>query len=641
MPGPLKVLIAEDDPADAEVLLRELVRGGFEPDHRRVENAAEFRKALLESSWDIVICDHAMPSFDSFAALKIVREMVASLPFIVVSGSVGEEIAVEVMKAGANDYLMKDKLIRLAPAVEHELREAEARRRHDAAEAVWYRLGLAVEGIAEIVTLYDADDRLVLFNRAFRNLNAKVADDIHLGMTFEELIRVLVSGGLVPEDTGREESWISERLERHRNPGRPLGIARQDDIWVRTNEQRLPDGGSISISLDITEQKRAEAALRESEARYARAVAGTSDGIWDWNLQTDECYFAPRWAEILGYAPDQLAPVRKTFVDLLDPVDRDRVSEAVRAHVEDKQPYDLELRLRHKSGEYLWIRIRGQAVWDEDGRPLRMAGSIADITEQRDLEQQRRQAEKMEALGVLAGGIAHDFNNMLFAIIGLTESVRNKIPDGDARRRTLDGVIEASERAKELVRQILAFSRQDEPSPRRIDLSVVAEEALRLIRATLPSTIEIRHKLDPNCGGVVADPTQIHQVIVNLAANAADAMEGRPGLLEVGLDRAVVTPGSYARLTVSDTGRGMDARTRRRIFDPFFTTKEIGLGTGMGLAVVHGIVTSYGGTIVVSSEAGRGTRFEIYLPSIAVESEAQPDPPTDPPAGTPTGGLSE
>ncbi|MCH8188144.1 MAG: response regulator [Proteobacteria bacterium] len=134
MPGPLKVLIAEDDPAGAEVLLRELVRGGFEPDHRRVENAAEFRKALLESSWDIVICDHAMPSFDSFAALKIVREMVASLPFIVVSGSVGEEIAVEVMKAGANDYLMKDKLIRLAPAVERELREAESRRRHDAAE---------------------------------------------------------------------------------------------------------------------------------------------------------------------------------------------------------------------------------------------------------------------------------------------------------------------------------------------------------------------------------------------------------------------------------------------------------------------------------------------------------------------------
>ena len=196
----------------------------------------------------------------------------------------------------------------------------------------------------------------------------------------------------------------------------------------------------------------------------------------------------------------------------------------------------------------------------------------------------------------------------------------------------MDGALKAGDRAQELVRQILAFSRQDDRRPRQVDLQVIITEALQLARAMVPATIEIHRDLDTACGIVVVDPTHMNQIIVNLAANAVDALKGKTGLLEVKLYRVVVEehstacapeldPGSYARLTVHDNGYGMDDQTMAHIFDPFFTTKEIGEGTGMGLSVVHDIVAGYGGAVVVSSEVGHGASFEIYLPLAEVEGE--------------------
>ncbi len=233
---------------------------------------------------------------------------------------------------------------------------------------------------------------------------------------------------------------------------------------------------------------------------------------------------------------------------------------------------------------------------------------------------------------MLAGGIAHEFNNMLFAMIGLTESVRNALPEGNEERADLEGVLEAGERAQELVRQILAFSRQDEAHPHPVDLQHVLTGAIRLVRATLPATIAIRQNLDKISRPVLVDPTHGHQIFLNLASNAADAMKENGGLLDVRLDQVIaddrliarlpeLAPGPYARLTVRDTGCGMDNRILGRIFDPFFTTKEVGVGTGMGLAAVHGVVESYSGAIDVSSRLGRGTTFEIYLPLWAGEDE--------------------
>ncbi len=281
------------------------------------------------------------------------------------------------------------------------------------------------------------------------------------------------------------------------------------------------------------------------------------------------------------------------------------------------------LAVREGAQDYL---VKGQADGDLLARAIRYAIERKRAEEERvALAAQPRQTQKMEALGRLAGGIAHDFNNLLVPIMGLTELSMAEAPAKSDLRSNLEEVLDACERARELVEQILAFSREDEPEHHPIELHRVVSEAAKLLRATLPTTIELRQHIDKHSGAVLANTTEINQVMMNLGSNAADAMGAKGGVLEVTLGEAEVTdeiaaghaalePGRYLKLTVNDTGCGMDEETVRRIFDPFYTTKEVGKGTGMGLAVVHGIVTSHGGAITVASEPGRGTRFDIYFP---------------------------
>lgn len=269
-------------------------------------------------------------------------------------------------------------------------------------------------------------------------------------------------------------------------------------------------------------------------------------------------------------------------------------------------------------------------------------GVVRDITLRKHLESQLRQAQKMEALGTLVGGIAHDFNNILAVILGYTELAQAKVPPRSPIRRNLQEALQAARRAKDLVQQILAFSRHTEVERRPVRLLPLVREALALLRASLPSTIEMRHFLDPDVGSVLADPTQIHQIMMNLGANAEYAMRQTGGLLEVRLEAVDVAavaatahpqlkPGAYVRLTVRDTGHGMTPDVMERIFEPFFTTKGVGEGTGMGLAVVHGIVTSHGGAITVDSTPGQGTTFTIYLPRLQeAVAESLPAPPPIP-----------
>jgi len=248
-----------------------------------------------------------------------------------------------------------------------------------------------------------------------------------------------------------------------------------------------------------------------------------------------------------------------------------------------------------------------------------------DITERKQLQTQLQQALKMEAIGKLAGGIAHDFNNVLYSIIGYTELTMDDVPEGSLARKNLKEVFKGAMRAKDMVQQILAFSRKDDTQKKPIKVQSVVKEALKLLRTSIPSTIEIRQSIDADCGPVLADPTQIHQVIMNFATNAYQAMLEKGGVLELTLMEEEIgsddsdfdlDPGTYLKLTVSDTGYGMDNVVMGKIFDPYFTTRGPGEGTGMGLAVVHGIVKSHGGNITVYSELGEGTAFSVYLPLI-------------------------
>ena len=279
----------------------------------------------------------------------------------------------------------------------------------------------------------------------------------------------------------------------------------------------------------------------------------------------------------------------------------------------------------HKLGKTLLVSA--SPLYDGGGRFVGLVHTAKDISEQKKMEQQFRQAQKMEAMGTLAGGIAHDFNNILAAIIGFGDLAVADLPPGSRAGEDLNEVLAAADRAKTLVKQILSFSRQVERDQQPILIHLIVKEALKLLRASIPTTIEIRSEIDTDCGPVMADPTQIHQVLMNLCTNAYHAMADG-GILAVGLKKGQNIPvdplgrlglpsSACVVLEVSDTGCGMDQNTVERIFDPYFTTKAEGKGTGLGLAMVHGIVVSHHGRITVDSEPGRGSTFRVYLPRLA------------------------
>jgi len=257
---------------------------------------------------------------------------------------------------------------------------------------------------------------------------------------------------------------------------------------------------------------------------------------------------------------------------------------------------------------------------------------LEEVIRQRSAELQK--VQKLEAIGTLAGGIAHDFNNILSAILGYSEMAREDLPDDSQARKDIDKVIEAGKRATELVRQILTFSRQDSQDFKPMQIQFIIKEALKLLRSTIPTTIEIRESIDTNCGPILANATQIHQLLMNLCTNAQYAMLEKGGILTVSLSRLDVPVaseidnvrllrGTYAKLTVADTGIGMDSATLSKIFDPFFTTKEIGKGSGLGLSVVHGIVNTHNGRITVASRPGKGTEFNLYFPMIDIREQPE------------------
>ncbi|HSB71652.1 MAG TPA: ATP-binding protein [Candidatus Methylomirabilis sp.] len=380
------------------------------------------------------------------------------------------------------------------------------------------------------------------------------------------------------------------------------------------------------LERELAERRQMEEALGVSQAYFSNIVEISEDAIISidpghritlFNLGAEKI-FGYRAADVLGKPVEMLIPRRfmesharhvESFAsspDILRPMNERGV---VFGRREDGTEFPAEASISK-------FEVKGERV---------LTVRLRDITERKRMEAQIRQSQKMEAIGTLAGGIAHDFNNLLAAIIGHAELVTDNVPRDGTAWQDLQHVLAAGKRAKDLVRQILTFSRQTEQERRPVSVSMIANEALRLLRASLPATIEIRQHIDPEAGDVLADASQIHQILMNLCTNAEHAMRERGGVLDVNVkgvavDRSFASshpplrPGPHVRLTIRDTGQGMPPHVRERIFEPFFTTKGPGEGTGMGLAVVHGIVAGHRGAISVDTAPERGTKFEIYLP---------------------------
>src|SRR5437763_3989386 len=515
MGKPLRVLMVEDSEDDALLVLRELRAAGYDLTHERVDTAAALEAALDRHPWDLVIGDYSMPHFSGTAALGMLRQRGLDVPYICVSGTITEELAVAAMKAGANDYVTKGQLKRLLPAIERELREAQGRATLRATEA-----------------------------------------------SFATLVEYA-----------------------------PVGIYRSS-----------PEGRFLSVNAAVVRMLGYETAPEVLNLDMAQDV----------------------------YA---------------DAAERQRLVE--RAAISDVQADNVDATGERRDGRLLTVQLSVRAVRNAAGRVDYYETFVRDVTDQRRLQQQVLQSQKMEAVGRLAGGVAHDFNNLLTVITSYSDLVLEGLAPGDAKRDDLEQVRKAADGAAALTRQLLAFSRQQVVEPRVVSLNTVVEGLQKILRRVIGEDIEVTIALAPDLESVRADVGQLEQVLMNLVVNARDAMPTGGRLTvetanvehdpEYARDREAAAVRRFAMLAVTDTGCGMDEATKARIFEPFFTTKETGKGTGLGLATVYGIVKQAGGFIWVYSEPGQGTSFKIYLPAVDATAERTTAAATTPaPRGTET-----
>jgi PAS domain S-box-containing protein len=519
---------------------------------------------------------------------------------------------------------VKDRTAQLVSANEYLKQEIEDRNRaEEALREGEEKYRTIIEGIEEGYFELDLSGNMTFFNDSMCKI---------LGFPRNELVG-MNNRDYTSAETAKKMYDAFNKIYRTGNPEKIMDfeIIKKDGatgiIEISASLRQDASGEPIGfrgVARDVTERKLIEAELIQTKNFLQNILDSSLDGITTTDLRGTTIYTTPRVKDILGYEQKELMGehISKLYVN-----GKEDAKVLMRELMEKGELNDHEMELIRKGGGTMDVSVSASLLRDEKGEVVGTLGIYRDISEKKRLESQLRQAQKLEAIGTLAGGIAHDFNNVLSAVIGYADLARADTAEGSLAQCNLGEVLTAANRAKDLVRQILTFSRQDEQELKPVKVSPIVKEALKFLRASTPSTIEIRQTIQSTNDIVLSDPTKIHQVLMNLGTNAAHAMFKNGGVLEVNLTDVDVdpsdlphhpelTPGPYLKLTVSDTGEGMDRALLERIFDPYFTTKEKGKGTGLGLSVVLGIVKSHKGSIIAYSEPGNGTTFNVYLPRL-------------------------
>jgi PAS domain S-box-containing protein len=612
---------------DVELLQRELRKANIEYELRRVETKEEFLSALSDFKPDIILADYSLPQFSALEALKLLRQEESNVPVILVTGSHSEEAAVECMKEGAEDYILKASLTRLPNALQNTLRKKEAERNKEAAEQALqqreaqYRL--ITENTRDLICLLDAQDKF---------LYASPSYELVLGYRPDELIGTDYFQLIHPEDAARTRTALEQARRQRRQRTAELRHRHRDGQWVLfESAASLPaetDGKPrrvVMVSRDITERERAEQEIKHL-ATFPRF---NPNPVLEFSADGSVSYFndaAQLMAQAFGFKQPQ---------DILPK----NASELVQRCLTTAQRQIAETNLSGRTMAWTFYPIQ----------PTHSVHCYAeDITDRLTLEMQLRRSQKMESIGQLAAGLAHDFNNILTIIQGHSSLLLQRQKSAEASQDSLRQICAAAERAANLTRQLLLFSRKQLAQPRTLDLNSTIETVANMLRVLLGESISIELELAEELPAVEADEGMLEQVLMNLAVNSRDAMPRGGRIMISTMERRIderyarrvreARPGKFVAFRVSDTGTGMSAQTLAHIFEPFFTTKEVGKGTGLGLATAYGIVKQHQGWIEVETKEGAGTTFTILLPATDKRAEvrAQPVGPHEPPHGTET-----
>jgi two-component system, cell cycle sensor histidine kinase and response regulator CckA len=488
-----------------------------------------------------------------------------------------------------------------------------------------------VKALPDLMFLLDGNGRYLDYQAS--NLeDLFVAPETFLGRTVSDIMPAPLAAMVMEKLAAVAASGGTETFEYML----PLKSGRR---WFESRITPCGTGLFMALARDITEQKQMVAALHESEERLRLVARATLDAYYDWDVRTNLVWRNDGYQQMLG-ADDPVGPDLDWIVDRMHPDDRDWVMASVQSAFQRREStWQAEYRLVRRTGDVIHVLDRGHIEYDAQGQPLRMLGAFTDLTERvraedvrKKLEVRLMQAQKMEAVGQLAGGVAHDFNNLLTIIAGYVDLLQSSLPADSPLQSSVQAIQDAGQRAAALTGQLLAFSRRAVLEPKVLDLNAVVRDTEMMLLRLLGADIRLTTHLEPRLATVQVDPGQWGQVLINLAVNARDAMP-TGGRLTIETAHAAIDeeaakthpgiqPGRYVMLAISDTGHGMSADVRSHIFEPFFTTKEVGKGTGLGLAVVHGIVSQSGGFIDVISEPDVGTTFEIYLPAVDLDPVA-------------------
>ena len=751
----LNVLIVEDSQPDADLIVAQLQRAGFDPIWKRVETEPDFL-AEIEKLPDIILSDYSMPQFTGLRAVEVLRESGLDIPFILISGTVGEDIAVEAMRRGATDYLLKDRIVRLGVAVEQALEQKRLRDERKRAE----------ESLNLFRTLLDrsSDGINVIDPETGRFLDVNETTCERLGYTREEMLAMRVPD---IEATGNLKSAWSRNLEEMQKTGFRIveSLHRRKDgstfpVEVNVRYIRLNRSYLVAVVRDITERKRAEETLQRLRDQSASILNSVSEGVHGIGLDGRITFENPSSAAMLGYEiadligqpahgtmhhsrhdstpyPQSECPIYATLKDgkarrvtdevfwrkdgtsfpveytttplrgkndviigttvvFTDVTERKRTMEQIQEQAalldkaqdaimvfdlegriffwnkaaeriygwtreeasalyvsslfstdatKEEQAYNAlvkegewsgELQKTAKDGRKLIVEARWTLLRDKEGNPKSIFAIATDITEKKKIEAQFMRAQRMESIGTLAGGVAHDLNNILSPIVLSIEILKDTASDPQSRS-ILETIEASAQRGADIVRQILSFARGMEGKRMEVQSKHLLKDIENIIKGTFPKNIRCEFSVPHDSWTVLGDPTQLHQILLNLCVNARDAMPDG-GSLGISVENRVIDdqyaamnleakPGHYVVISIVDTGMGMTPEVVEKIFDPFFTTKEIGLGTGLGLSTVLAIIKSHEGFINAYSEPGKGTTFKLHLPAVT-----SPGPGSEPAA---------